>query len=322
MSKVNYVCATCGQDFTRICSANRHNNHFHFGNGIIVRTLEYIIGRINGQFLPPSSANNNSSNRIINKWWHNNSNYNSSRLFAGNNYNNNALRGGSGNGRFTVVPDQIGNALGCGTVGQPVKSNNNVSKDISKIASPYNINPRLQSPSQLSDKLAHTKQSDIFGEFQQRISKFAEIKTLLTPYLSHQDIYTLLALFAFESISSGNNHFLDQMLIQVRQTVKFRQDRDQLLSSDLPFSVNNNNNHMAASPRANSLIGNNRFIAQNKNFQNYPPPPFTPTPPLQQQPPLEQQGQNFHPIFFYTFLRPPRSLDEISNIMRNISAKL
>jgi hypothetical protein len=319
MSKVNYVCASCGQDFTRICSANRHNNHFHFGNGIIVRTLEYIIGRINGQFLPPSSANNNSSNRIINKWWHNNSNYNSSRLFAGNNYNNNALRGGSGNGRFTVVPDQIGNALGCGTVGQPVKSNNNVSKDISKIASPYNINPRLQSPSQLSDKLAHTKQSDIFGEFPQRISKLAEIKALLTPYLSHQDIHNMLTLLTIERISSGNDNFLDQNLIMVRQIVKFRHDLDQLSSPDLPLYMNNNNN-LAATPRANSLIGNNRFIAQN-SFQMHPlHSPLPPPPALQKS--LEQQGQNFHPIFYYTLLRPPRSLDEISNIMRNISAKL
>jgi hypothetical protein len=295
MSKMNYVCATCGQDFTRRCSANRHNNHFHFGNGIIVRTLEYIIGRINGQFPPPSSANNNSSNRIIKKWWwHNNSNYNSSRLFAGNNYNNNALRGGSGgNGRFTVVPDQIGNALGCGTVGQPVKSNNNVSIDNSKIAPPYNINPRLQSPSQLSDKPAHTNQSDIFGEFQQRISKLAEIKTLLTPYLSHQDIHNMLTLLTIECISSGNTYFLDQILILVRQNVKFRQDLDQLLSPDPPLYMNNNNN-LAGTARANSLIGNNRFIAQN-NFQSYPHP-FTP-PELQL--PLEQQGQNIYPIFFY-----------------------
>jgi hypothetical protein len=54
MSKVNWVCATCGQDFTRSYSANRHNNHFHYGKGIIVRFLEYVIGRINGQF-PPSA---------------------------------------------------------------------------------------------------------------------------------------------------------------------------------------------------------------------------------------------------------------------------
>ena len=84
MSKVNYVCATCGQDFTRRCSAKRNNNHFHFGNGIIVRFLEYIIGRTIGQFPPP--ANNNLSTRMIRKLWHNNDN---SIPFTGNNYNNN-----------------------------------------------------------------------------------------------------------------------------------------------------------------------------------------------------------------------------------------
>ena len=316
MSKINYVCATCGQDFTRRCSANRHNNHFHFGDGIIVRTLEYIIGRINGQFLPPPNNNNDLSTRIIRKWWHNKHN---SSPFTGN---NNGLRGRN-DGRFTTIPDQKGDIFSCGTVGQSVKSNNNVSKDISKIApSPYNINPPLESPSSLSDKPAHTNQSDISEEFQQRITKLAEIKTLLTPYLSHQDIHTLLTLFAFESIISGNDHLLDQMLVQARQTVKFRQARDQLLSSDPSLYMNNNNN-LAAIPRTNSLIGNNTFIAQNR-FQMYPlysPLPLPPLPPLQQQP-QEQQGQIFHPIFLYTLVRPPRSLDEISNIMRNISAKL
>ena len=318
MSKINYVCATCGQDFTRRCSANRHNNHFHFGDGIIVRLLEYIIGRINGQFPPPSpAANNNTSTRIIKKWWHNNYN---SKLFTGsNNYNNNnGLRGGGYDGGFTTVPDQIGNALGCGTVGQPVKSNNNnVSKDISKMAPPHYINPLLQSPSRLSDEPARTKQSEVLEEFQQRISKLAEIKTLLTPYLSHQDICTILIPLVIECISSGNDDFLDQNLIMVRQIVKFRQDVDQLSSADLSLSMNNN---LTATPRANSLIGNNRFIAQN-SFQMYPlHSPLSPPPPLQKS--LEQQGQNFHPIFYYTLLRPPRSLDEISNIMRNISAKL
>ena len=311
MSKVNYVCATCGQDFTRRYSANRHNNHFHFGNGIIVRFLEYIIGRTNGRFSPPQPANNNNlSTRIIRKWWHNNDN--SSSPFTGNN----GLHG-TNDGQFTIIPDQLGNALGWGTVGQPVNSNNNVSKDISKIAAPpsYKINPPLESPSSLFDKPANTKQSDIFEEFQQ-ISKLAEIKTLLTPYLPHQDIYIILQLLAVaECNKSGNDNFLDQILKIVRDAVKIRQARDQLSFPDLPLPVNNNNNNNMATDRTTSLIGNYRFVAQN-NFQNYPP--FTP---LQQQP-LEQQGQNFYPILFYTLLRPPRSLDEISNIMRNISAKL
>jgi hypothetical protein len=309
MGKINYVCATCGQHFTRRCSANRHNNRFHFGNGIIVQVLEYIIERINGQFLPPPNNNNNLSTRIIRKWWHNKHN---SSPFTGN---NNGLRGSDG--RFTTIPDQKGDIFGCGTVGQSVKNNNNVSIDNSKIASPYSINPPLQSPSSLSDKPAHTKQSDIIGEFQQRISKLAEIKTLLTPYLSHQDIHDMLTLLYIECISSGNDDFLDQNLIKVRQTVKFRQDLDQLSSPDPPLYMNNNNNNLAATPRANSLIGNNRFIAQN-DFQIDSSPPFTP--PLLQLL-QKQQGQNVHPIFFYTLLRPPRSLDQISSSMYNISPK-
>jgi hypothetical protein len=90
------MCVTCGQDSTRRCSANRHNNHFHYGNGIIVRFLEYVLGRTNGQFTPP--ANNNSSTRMILNLWHNNDN---SIPFTGNNYNNNnnnhnGLRSGGG----------------------------------------------------------------------------------------------------------------------------------------------------------------------------------------------------------------------------------
>ncbi len=176
----------------------------------------------------------------------------------------------------------------------------------------------MQSPPSLSDKPAHTKQSDILEEFQQRISRLAEIKILLTPYLSYQDICYILKVLNIQCINSGNTYFLDQMLILVRQNVKFRQDLDQLSSPDPPLYMNNNN--LAAIARANSLIGNNRFIAQN-SFQMYPLySPLPPPPPLQQQL-LEQQGQNFHPIFFYTLLRPPRSLDEISNNMYNISPK-
>jgi hypothetical protein len=112
--------------FHKKIQPNRHNNYFHFGKGIIVCFLEYVIVRINDQFLPSVTPDNNTSTRIIKKWWHNNDN--NSSPFTGNNYNNNSLHSG-GNGYdcgFTIIPDQIGNPLGCGTVGQLVKSNNNV----------------------------------------------------------------------------------------------------------------------------------------------------------------------------------------------------
>ena len=46
------VCATCSQRFTRKPNSKRHNDNLHSGNSMIVRVLDYIIGRITGQFLP------------------------------------------------------------------------------------------------------------------------------------------------------------------------------------------------------------------------------------------------------------------------------
>jgi hypothetical protein len=53
-----YVCANCGQTFTRRSGAVRHNSNLHFNRGIIVQMLEYIIGRCSGRFLPPNQLIN------------------------------------------------------------------------------------------------------------------------------------------------------------------------------------------------------------------------------------------------------------------------
>lgn len=45
-----YVCVTCSQGFTRRYSGNRHNHNIHSRKGLIVRILDYIVGRINGQY--------------------------------------------------------------------------------------------------------------------------------------------------------------------------------------------------------------------------------------------------------------------------------
>lgn len=45
------VCVTCSQDFTRKSSADRHNNYIHSGMGIIVRFLDYIVGRLEGKYV-------------------------------------------------------------------------------------------------------------------------------------------------------------------------------------------------------------------------------------------------------------------------------
>jgi hypothetical protein len=50
------VCATCGQGFTRKSSGARHIYSLHAGQAMIVKPYEYIIGRLNGEFLPGDPA--------------------------------------------------------------------------------------------------------------------------------------------------------------------------------------------------------------------------------------------------------------------------
>jgi hypothetical protein len=50
MRNKNFVCVLCSQDFTRKYSADRHNENLHHGRGKIVRTIDYVIGRIAGEY--------------------------------------------------------------------------------------------------------------------------------------------------------------------------------------------------------------------------------------------------------------------------------
>ena len=65
MTRINWVCASCGEHFTRKYSANRHNNNLHFGNGQIVRLLDYIVGRASGQYLPSDPRISKNHNPLI-----------------------------------------------------------------------------------------------------------------------------------------------------------------------------------------------------------------------------------------------------------------
>lgn len=53
MGKPHYICITCGQDFTRKPSASRHSVNLHFGQCRIVEVLDYLIGRVSGEYPPP-----------------------------------------------------------------------------------------------------------------------------------------------------------------------------------------------------------------------------------------------------------------------------
>jgi hypothetical protein len=51
VKRINYVCTTCSSTFTRKASGLRHNSNMHRGTAGIVRLIDYITGRISGQYL-------------------------------------------------------------------------------------------------------------------------------------------------------------------------------------------------------------------------------------------------------------------------------
>ena len=51
MGRNTWASESCAQNFTSRYSENRHNRNLHDGKGIIVRILDYVVGRLSGQFL-------------------------------------------------------------------------------------------------------------------------------------------------------------------------------------------------------------------------------------------------------------------------------
>ena len=65
MGRITWVCATCPEHFTRKYSASRHNDNLHSGNGLIVTLLDYIVGRVSGQYLPSDPRTSKNYNPLI-----------------------------------------------------------------------------------------------------------------------------------------------------------------------------------------------------------------------------------------------------------------
>lgn len=64
---INWVCSNCAQHFSRRYSANRHDRNLHEGKGIIVSILDYVVGRISGQFQSndPLKSRRNKQNNLL-----------------------------------------------------------------------------------------------------------------------------------------------------------------------------------------------------------------------------------------------------------------
>ncbi|HET7284213.1 MAG TPA: hypothetical protein VFI70_05960 [Nitrososphaeraceae archaeon] len=58
------LCNLCRALHKKI-NASRHNNNLHFGNGLIVTLLDYIVGRASGQYSPSDPRTSKNHNPFI-----------------------------------------------------------------------------------------------------------------------------------------------------------------------------------------------------------------------------------------------------------------
>jgi len=176
MAAINWVCAGCAQHFSRRYTANRHDRNFHEGKGIIVRILDYIVGRANGQFQSqdPLAYRREKKNGL---------------LFGSKTANNN------------FGPKVIADSTS-GVVSQA--SDNYIQERASH-------NPNLLSQPTRKSDVNVTSTADPFQEIIQRKLGLQEFSGLVNKYYHKQDADDIFAMCKY-LVSQGNNDVLEKHL--------------------------------------------------------------------------------------------------------------
>jgi hypothetical protein len=204
MEKITWVCATYAQHFTRAYGADRHNNNLHEGKGTVVRLLDYIVGRINGQFLPNDplayrrkKGKDKKRNPLFG------SNHDSS-------YNNSF--------RPKVIADSVDDMLSYENImsNPPSKINGAYNSD-----SKYdddNINERSYHSNRVSqplhkvDNVDNRLLSSPTDKLVERRLKLEEFKMLLNKYYAQQNASQILAFVTYITMLENDDNLLDRWL--------------------------------------------------------------------------------------------------------------
>jgi len=236
MGRITWVCTTCAEHFTRAYGANRHNNNLHEGKGTVVRLLDYIVGRINGQFLPKDPLAYRHKKGKHNK-----------NLLSGSNPNN-----GNNNGRYKVIADSMSDILSHeNIISKPpeprLKANSTYHHSNDKYDSdnanerPYHSN-RISQPSSKVDDNDNNKLSSYTHKLVERRSKLEEFKILVNKYYPPQNASQALAVMStYIYIQEEGDDFLDKLLTFLRNIDKGKLWHEN--ASDK--SIGNNRNNIA-----------------------------------------------------------------------------
>jgi hypothetical protein len=191
MGRISWVCASCAQNFTRRFTADRHNRNLHDGKGIIVRILDYIVGRTNGQFLSQDQLafrreKKNEKNQSL--FDSNYSNYVESKVILDSTiYDSKSLQQSKNNGH-----------------------NNKYRSNKTYENSSYRHNLVSQLKRKAVDNI-HSSSIDPFHGFAQTKVKLQELNISLNNHYPQRIAWKILA-WARYQVSQGNDDFLEKML--------------------------------------------------------------------------------------------------------------
>lgn len=209
MPNPNFVCTICSQTFTRKWRGMVHRDNIHAGAGDIVRLIDYMIGRTNGQYLPGDPSLYRRRRRMEN--------------ISGDLHDNNPFRSQTSSG-------EMGNSYG--------RENNNAKWTFNK----KNIDQwRYTQSSGASSASARNQQqfsitdnrpfSDSIQPPNEAIIKMAELKRTLSKYLPPEKVQDILSCVCNCCGIMGNYSTLDSTLEEARKKVEFREASDYLHGS-------------------------------------------------------------------------------------------
>ena len=187
LAKRNWVCTICGQDFTRRSSENRHNSNLHGGMAKLIRPFDYITGRLNGQISSPARD----------PWAY--------RRYRGNDINH-------------YKPDNHGLQIN-----RTFFRQNDVLWNNRKHTVVHERNlPKQQQGQQYQDTNYYVPNTLGAPKPSSRISKFEELKMLLSKHCRPEDAKKLLTVVTDQLLIDKNENFLDATLEQLRARDRFK----------------------------------------------------------------------------------------------------
>jgi hypothetical protein len=196
MSKITWMCAECAQDFTRRPTAVRHNTNLHDGKGRLVRFVDYIIGRITGEYPAANPLLFRSAKKKPQKPFG----------FDKSNNKDNLMR------LTASIADADGDDPRCGNAAKPVIESTTAKEDH------YPFDPF----SQIKRKEEDVKR-DSFDTLLQVSPKLAEVKILLRAHFTAEKVQSIIDLWHVHILTSGKTKGFYNYVDWIQKFVKLKE---------------------------------------------------------------------------------------------------